>query len=199
MKMRVKYIDNYDTVMLEHGKVYSVISVERGWFRILTEIDEDYLMPPEAFETVLDTPPLFSDVKYICLDKEKSKYEQLTAGACIFFCSKHVDDADRETAMQLISNGCREFHFIGEFAGEWENLFDEAAVLEILEESPSDVVMTIAYDPMDGEYTDDIAATLCSYSPERKVFIFYYNADSAVCYESIGQIFRYLIDNTRDE
>ena len=31
---------------------YEVISVEKGWYRIFCELDDDYLFPPEAFEIV---------------------------------------------------------------------------------------------------------------------------------------------------
>lgn len=50
--MKVKYIGTVDTVALEKGKVYDVISVEKGWYRIMTELDDDYLFPPNAFEVV---------------------------------------------------------------------------------------------------------------------------------------------------
>ena len=50
--MKVKYMSNYETPALEKNKIYDVISVEKGWYRIMTEIDEDYLFPPEAFEIV---------------------------------------------------------------------------------------------------------------------------------------------------
>lgn len=49
--MRVKYIGK-DLVAMEKGKIYDVISVENGWYRIKTELDEDYLFPPESFELV---------------------------------------------------------------------------------------------------------------------------------------------------
>lgn len=49
--MKVKYIGE-DMVALQHGKIYTVISVERDWYRITTELGEDYLFPPEAFEVV---------------------------------------------------------------------------------------------------------------------------------------------------
>lgn len=52
--MKVKYIGTTDTVALDRNKIYEVISVERGWYRIMTELDEDYLFPPEAFEIVED-------------------------------------------------------------------------------------------------------------------------------------------------
>ncbi|MBR5308523.1 MAG: hypothetical protein IKU43_07115 [Clostridia bacterium] len=48
--MKVKFIGKFDTLAFEEGKVYEVISIERGWYRIMTELDEDYLFPPELFE-----------------------------------------------------------------------------------------------------------------------------------------------------
>ncbi|WP_407383247.1 hypothetical protein [Ruminococcus sp.] len=49
--MKVKYIGK-PLVALEANKNYDVLSVENGWYRIMTELDEDYLFPPEAFEIV---------------------------------------------------------------------------------------------------------------------------------------------------
>lgn len=50
--MTVKYIADHETLALTKGKVYEVISIERGWYRIMTELDDDYLFPPEAFDIV---------------------------------------------------------------------------------------------------------------------------------------------------
>lgn len=50
--MKVKYLGKVDTLALEKGKVYSVMSIEKGWYRIMTELDEDYLFPPEQFEVI---------------------------------------------------------------------------------------------------------------------------------------------------
>jgi len=52
--LKVKYLGSIDTVALTKGKIYNVISIERGWFRIMTELDDDYLFPPELFEVVTD-------------------------------------------------------------------------------------------------------------------------------------------------
>lgn len=49
--MKVRYIGP-DYVALPTGSVYEVLSVEKGWYRIMTELDEDYLFPPETFEIV---------------------------------------------------------------------------------------------------------------------------------------------------
>jgi len=37
---------------LDYGKIYEVISVEKDWYRIVDNSDEDYLYPPELFEVV---------------------------------------------------------------------------------------------------------------------------------------------------
>jgi len=50
--MKVKFLGKVKTLALEKGKIYDVISVEKGWFRIMTELDEDYLFPPEQFEVI---------------------------------------------------------------------------------------------------------------------------------------------------
>ena len=46
--MKAKYIGK-DIVALIQGKTYDILSVERGWYRIMTELGEDYLFPPEVF------------------------------------------------------------------------------------------------------------------------------------------------------
>lgn len=50
--MKVKYIGKADTLAFKREKIYEVISMEKGWFRIMTELDEDYLFPPKLFEVV---------------------------------------------------------------------------------------------------------------------------------------------------
>lgn len=50
--MKVRFLGKVQTFALESGKVYEVMSVENGWFRIMTELDEDYLFPPEQFQIV---------------------------------------------------------------------------------------------------------------------------------------------------
>lgn len=49
--MKVKYIGN-PSVSLTKDKVYDVIGVESGWYRIVDNTDEDYLYPPDLFEVV---------------------------------------------------------------------------------------------------------------------------------------------------
>ena len=51
--MKVKYINKSD-VSLTNGKIYDVLSVEKGWFRIVDNTGEDYLFSPDEFEKVED-------------------------------------------------------------------------------------------------------------------------------------------------
>lgn len=50
--MRVRYLGQTDFLVLTHGKLYEVLSVERGWYRIIDDSGEDYLYPPQLFEIV---------------------------------------------------------------------------------------------------------------------------------------------------
>lgn len=47
--MKVKYIGKTTPLELTNGKEYKVISIEKGWYRIVDDTDEDYLYPPDAF------------------------------------------------------------------------------------------------------------------------------------------------------
>lgn len=37
---------------MTEGKVYDVLAVEKGWYRIIDDSGEDYIYPPEMFEVV---------------------------------------------------------------------------------------------------------------------------------------------------
>ena len=49
--MKVKCIEKYG-ISLTKDRIYEVISVEKGWYRIVDDTEEDYLFPPEMFEVV---------------------------------------------------------------------------------------------------------------------------------------------------
>lgn len=49
--MKIRYIGNSD-VSLTNGKVYSVIAIENGWYRIVDDTNEDYLFDPNEFEVL---------------------------------------------------------------------------------------------------------------------------------------------------
>lgn len=50
--MKVKYLGKTEFLILTNEKVYDVMSVERGWYRIIDDSGEDYLYPPHYFEIV---------------------------------------------------------------------------------------------------------------------------------------------------
>jgi len=49
--MKIKY-KGESSVSLTNGKIYNVLSVERGRYRIIDDTDDDYLFDPEEFEIV---------------------------------------------------------------------------------------------------------------------------------------------------
>ena len=52
--MKVKWTGETEFLVLTKGKVYEVISIEKGWYRIKDDSGEDYLYPTREFETVQD-------------------------------------------------------------------------------------------------------------------------------------------------
>ena len=63
IKLKVRYIgkrevdipNSYKIFMdVLPGKVYEVLSIEDGWYRLIDESGEDYLYPPENFEEVAE-------------------------------------------------------------------------------------------------------------------------------------------------
>ena len=57
--MKVKYTGKTAPLELTHGKIYEVLSVEKGWYRLVDDAgdypDADppgYLYPPELFEMI---------------------------------------------------------------------------------------------------------------------------------------------------
>lgn len=50
--MKVKWKGDTEFLVLTHGKIYTVLSIEKGWYRIVDDSGEDYLYPPDNFEIV---------------------------------------------------------------------------------------------------------------------------------------------------
>lgn len=50
--MQVRYHGESSPLGLIDGKTYKVLSIEKGWYRVVDETDEDYLYPPECFDIV---------------------------------------------------------------------------------------------------------------------------------------------------
>ena len=53
--MKVKWNGKTESLVLSSEKVYEVISVEKGWYRIKDDSGEDYLYPPDNFTIVSDS------------------------------------------------------------------------------------------------------------------------------------------------
>lgn len=50
--MKVKWKGKTEFLVLTHDKIYDVLSVEKGWYRVVDDSGDDYLYPPENFEIV---------------------------------------------------------------------------------------------------------------------------------------------------
>ncbi len=50
--MKVRWKGKTDFLVLTHDKVYTVLAVEKRWYRIVDDSGEDYLYSPEQFEVV---------------------------------------------------------------------------------------------------------------------------------------------------
>lgn len=50
--MKVRWLGKTEALILTNDKIYDVISIERGWYRVIGDSGEDYLYPPEVFEIV---------------------------------------------------------------------------------------------------------------------------------------------------
>lgn len=61
--MMAKYMGETSFLELTHDKVYKVLSVEKGWYRVVDDSGEDYLYPPDEFEVVEDesSEKIFAD------------------------------------------------------------------------------------------------------------------------------------------
>lgn len=51
--MKVLYIGKTTPLELTNGRVYEVLSIEKGWYRIMDDSGEDYLYPPQYFEPIV--------------------------------------------------------------------------------------------------------------------------------------------------
>lgn len=52
--MKIKYLRETEPFMLTEDKVYDVIAIEKGWYRIIDDTGDDYLYPPQLFEVIND-------------------------------------------------------------------------------------------------------------------------------------------------
>lgn len=56
--MKVKWNGKTDFLVLTNGKIYEVLSVEKGWYRIVDDSGSDYLYPPEEFTVIGKAEPV---------------------------------------------------------------------------------------------------------------------------------------------
>lgn len=192
--MIVKYIGPDITVVGPfQNQTYSVISIEKGWYRILT-LDGDYLYPPHLFEVLTDSKPLFDSFNYCSFYKNKWRTLINEAGVCLLFTEGNVrDDQILEILRKALEAGCREFHLIGERAHSWENLIDSLASKFPLLDSPT--IMTMAY-PKEETSVDDVISILGDYSNPRHVYFIYDDRACGTCYYWVGDFLeRYMADH----
>ena len=50
--MKVRYRGKTEFLVLTRDKIYTVLGVEKGWYRLVDDSGEDYLYSPENFEIV---------------------------------------------------------------------------------------------------------------------------------------------------
>lgn len=50
--MKIRYMGETSFLELTHDKIYDLLSIEKGWFRVVDDSDDDYLYPPELFEII---------------------------------------------------------------------------------------------------------------------------------------------------
>ena len=53
--MKVRWKGKTSSLMLTHGKVYNVMSIEKDWYRVVDDSGDDYLYPPGGFDIVDDS------------------------------------------------------------------------------------------------------------------------------------------------
>ncbi len=52
MNKKVRFIGQTAPLVLTKGEIYFVLSIEKGWYRIIDDSGEDYLYSPDLFEDV---------------------------------------------------------------------------------------------------------------------------------------------------
>lgn len=52
--MKVRYKGKTEDLVLTHDKIYNVLNVEKGWYRLVDDSGEDYLYSPENFDSIIE-------------------------------------------------------------------------------------------------------------------------------------------------
>lgn len=69
--MNVKYIGETAPLELTNGNIYSVLSIEKGWYRVIDDTGEDYLYPPDVFQVVDDPDGQTKDLKLSKAERDR--------------------------------------------------------------------------------------------------------------------------------
>ena len=86
--MRIKYIGP-DMVALEQNKIYEVLDIKHGTYKIKTELDEEYYVPREFFEIIdnkTEKPIQSTLIPSICPKCKTGKLESQCDGR-VYICN----------------------------------------------------------------------------------------------------------------
>ena len=104
---------------------------------------------------------------------EKNLYEKNFEGAfdedtaCWFIVEKrHEKEFVEGIAKRLIGDGCRNFDFVGKYAQEWENIFDDVDIGLKPDLTEDNVALTMAWKSR----ADIVKAMSCSCKERQYVF-----------------------------
>ena len=79
--MKVRYIRETKSGYFTQDQIYEVLSIERGWYRIIDDSGEDYLYPPDIFKIVENkpVPPVQDEPHNMSLDEIlfEKRYKEL--------------------------------------------------------------------------------------------------------------------------
>ncbi len=80
--MKVKWLGETEFLYFTHGKIYDVMSIEKGWYRVVDDSGEDYLYPPDNFEIIEGEPTMSEEKKtYTLIGADGKPYQSEVKGA----------------------------------------------------------------------------------------------------------------------
>lgn len=54
--MKVQFVDIQDGVVVERGNVFDVLGIDGGWYRIIDDMGDSCLIPPQYLEVIEENP-----------------------------------------------------------------------------------------------------------------------------------------------
>ena len=101
-----------------------------------------------------------------------------------FFIVEHTDDKEfiQKQAVQLLSAGCRDYHFFGKQEPIWHLAFDEADIMMYPNSTSETVALTSGYESFD-DFVDEIQLCIrCRYLVPTDFYLIY---DDEVVYTEV--------------